>query len=137
MGVRKVGKYKLSSKENKIYEHDVDSSTVGTLSVGGGYGSTGLSVNAAGNIQTDGSLKVKGGVHFNDGTPIAMQASANQIALTDSTGGSAGNETLAACADTSSGDRSGTINDNFAKTAVLLNEIRQCLVDVGLIKGAA
>ena len=83
MGVRKVGKYKLSSKENKIYEHDVDSSTVGTLSVGGGYGSTGLSVNAAGNIQTDGSLKVKGGVHFNDGTPIAMQRCAAQAATNE------------------------------------------------------
>ena len=134
---RRVGKYKLSNKENIIYQHDVDNSTPNSLAVGGGYGSTGCSIAADGDVQTDGSLKVKGGVHFNDGTPIAMQSGANQIALTDSTGGSAGNETLAAVGATNGSDVSGAINDNFAKTAVLLNEIRQCLVDVGLIKGAA
>ena len=130
------GKHKVSKREHDLLLRDSENNSPATLTVGGGYGSDGLTVDADGNVTTDGSLKCTS-VHFNDGTPVALQASANQIALTDSSGGSAGNETLAACADTSTGDRSGTINDNFAKTAVLLNEIRQCLVDVGLIKGAA
>lgn len=69
-------------------------------------------------------------------TPTAQPSGADQAALTNSTGGSA-DGTLAAVGDTSVGDESGTINDNFSDIARLLNEIRSALVTAGIIKGGA
>jgi hypothetical protein len=69
-------------------------------------------------------------------TPVVQPASANQAALTNSTGGTA-NGTLEAVAATNTGDRSAAINNNFTELHVLLNEIRTALVNVGIIKGSA
>lgn len=73
---------------------------------------------------------------FWNATPVVQPASANQAALTNSTGGSA-DGTLAAVTDTSMSDQSGTINNNFTDVHTLLGAIRTALVDTGLIKGAA
>lgn len=71
------------------------------------------------------------------GTAAAQRSGAAQAALTDSTGGTASDATLAAVGDTSQGDESGDINNNFAKVAKLLNELRAAMVEKGLIKGSA
>ena len=131
---RRVGKYKLSNKENIIYQHDVDNSTPNSLAVGGGYGSTGCSIAADGDVQTDGSLKVKGGVHFNDGTPIAMQSGAAQAATDVS---AISNFPADGAASVSDATDLEAACDAIRALETLTNEIRQCLVDVGLIKGAA
>lgn len=70
-------------------------------------------------------------------TPVVRPVSADQTALTDSTGGSVSNATLAAVGATNSGDVSATINANFAKTAELVNALRSALVSLGAIKGSA
>jgi len=70
-------------------------------------------------------------------TPAVQPSSANQTALTDSTGGGVTDATLAAVGATNSGDVSAAINDNFAKTAELVNALRSALVTVGIIKGSA
>jgi hypothetical protein len=70
---------------------------------------------------------------FYNATPIVQPASANQAALTNSTGGSY-DGTLAAVSGT--GDDA-TINNNLTDIHTLLNEIRTALVDAGLIKGSA
>ncbi len=70
-------------------------------------------------------------------TPAVQPSSANQTALTDSTGGGVTDATLAAIGATNSGDVSGDINDNFAKVAELVNALRSALVTNGLIKGSA
>lgn len=71
------------------------------------------------------------------GVAVAQRAGAAQIALTDSTGGSTADATLAAVGATNSGDVSATINANFAKQTVLINELRAALVQKGVIKGSA
>src|SRR5690606_16717551 len=71
------------------------------------------------------------------GTAVVQRSGAAQTALTDSTGGTASDATLAAIGDTSSTDQSGDINDNFAKIAKLVNELRAAVVEKGLIKGSA
>lgn len=76
-------------------------------------------------------------VGFFGATPVVQPSGAAEGALTDSTGGSTANATLAAVGATNSGDVSATINANFAKTAVLLNKLRAELVALGLIKGSA
>ncbi len=65
-------------------------------------------------------------------TPIVQPADALQAALINSTSGSQ-DGTLDAVSG--SGDDS-TINDNFTDIHVLLNEIRDALVDCGIMKGA-
>lgn len=70
-------------------------------------------------------------------TPIVQRTGAAGIALTDSTGGTAADATLAAIGATNSGDVSGDINNNFAKIAELVNELRATLVAFGLHSGAA
>jgi hypothetical protein len=91
-------------------------------------------------------------------TGIAQRAGAAQgavtqtgVAVTDSTGGSTANTTLAAVGATNSGDVSAAINAGLAKLAVignanradiaalttLANELRAALVALGAIKGAA
>lgn len=74
---------------------------------------------------------------FLGATPIVQRASANGAALTDSTGGTAADATLAAIGATNSGDVSGDINNNFAKIAELVNELRTTVVNFGLHKGSA
>lgn len=78
-------------------------------------------------------------VGFWDAVPILQPAGANQVALTNSTGGAydgtlanvTGTASLAAAAD-------GAItNANFTDIYTLLNEIRTALVNTGLIKGSA
>ena len=84
------------------------------------------------------------GISFLDGskiglfgkTPIAQPSGAAQAALTNSTGGT-GDGTLSAVGDTSVGDESGTINNNFTELHTLLNALRTALVDAGIIKGSA
>lgn len=76
---------------------------------------------------------------FWNATPIVQPAGANQAALTNSTGGSyngtlestTGTASLAAAAD---GVKT---NNNFTDVYTLLNEIRNALVNAGLMKGAA
>lgn len=75
-------------------------------------------------------------ISFYGVTPVAQAAGANQAALTNSTGGSA-DGTLAAVGDTSMGDESAAINNNFTDIHTLLNELRTALVNVGIIKGSA
>lgn len=70
-------------------------------------------------------------------TPVAQRSGADQTALTDSTGGTASDAELAAIGATNSGDVSGDINNNFAKVAELVNELRAALVALGAIKGSA
>lgn len=69
-------------------------------------------------------------------TAIAQPSGAAQAALTNSTGGT-GDGTLSAVGDTSVGDESGTINNNFTELHTLLNALRTALVDAGIIKGSA
>lgn len=76
-------------------------------------------------------------IGFLGATPVVQVASANQTALTDSTGGAVADATLAAVGATNGGDVSGDINNNFAKIAELVNALRSALVDLGLIKGSA
>ncbi len=68
--------------------------------------------------------------------PITQPTDALQAALTNSTGGSQ-DGTLAAVGDTSAGDESIPINDNFTDIHTLLSEIRDALVDSGLMKGTS
>lgn len=70
---------------------------------------------------------------FWNAAPIVQPASANQAALTNSTGGTY-DGTLAAIAGT--GDDAG-INNNFTDIFTLLNAMRTAMVDSGLMKGAA
>ena len=69
-------------------------------------------------------------------TPVVQPAAANQAALVNSTGGT-GDGTLSAVGDTSSGDESGTINDNFTELHNLVAELRTALVNLGAIKGSS
>jgi hypothetical protein len=73
---------------------------------------------------------------FFNATPIVQPASADQAALTNSTGGTA-NGTLSAVGNTSTADQAAVINDNFTELFRLQNEMRTALVSLGLIKGAA
>lgn len=63
-------------------------------------------------------------------------ASANQAALTNSTGGTTGT-ILAAVGATNSSDVSGTINNNFTRIFTLLDAIRSALVAADIMKGSA
>lgn len=64
----------------------------------------------------------------------AQRSGAAQTALTDSTGGSTAAFTIA---DVGASFSQSTLNNNFARTARLVNELRQALVDAGIIKGSA
>ena len=76
----------------------------------------------------------RAGMH---GSYATQRSGASQTILTDSTGGSTSDATLGAVGATNTGDRSATINANFAKIAVLLNELRAAAVEKGIIKGSA
>lgn len=73
---------------------------------------------------------------FFGATAIVRPASANQAALTNSTGGTR-DGTLAAIGATNTADRSADINNNFTDLHVLVDEIRTALVNLGLMKGSA
>ena len=82
---------------------------------------------------------------FWNATPVVQPASANQAALTDSTGGTA-DGTVSEVTDLSTADtytdaavnvKFDIVNDNFKEVLTLLNQLRSDLVAVGLIKGAS
>jgi len=105
------------------------------------FASTGLvTVADAHNIATGSTTGTKIGtattqkLGFWNATPIVQPASANQAALTDSTTGSTADTTLV---DVGAVFSHGNINDNFAKVAKLVNQLRSDLVSAGLIKGSA
>ncbi len=62
------------------------------------------------------------------------RAGAAQVALTDSTGG---NVTAATLVDVGASYNQANLNNNFARIAVLLNELRAAMVAVNAIKGSA
>ncbi len=66
-------------------------------------------------------------------TPVVQPAHANQGALTDSTGGTAG----FTIADVTGSFSQSVLNNNFASVVRLLNRLRTDLVAAGIIKGAA
>ena len=66
-------------------------------------------------------------------TPVVQPAGANQIAITDNSGGT-GTDTLLAV---EASYTQATLQDNFATLADKVNDIRQDLIDLGIIKGAA
>lgn len=70
---------------------------------------------------------------FWNATPIVQPSSANQAALTNSTGGTY-NGTLV---DVGAVFSQANINDNFTDICTLLNEVRNVLVNTGLMKGSA
>tara|TARA_Y100000004_G_scaffold154581_1_gene178781 strand:+ start:349 stop:753 length:405 start_codon:yes stop_codon:yes gene_type:complete len=130
---KRIGKYVIDARQAAIYEHDVNSASFTSLSLSSTLevdGATTLNGNVAvGNATSD-------TIGFYGVTKVAQLGHADQTALTDSTGGSVSNATLAAVGDTSS-DQSAAINANFAKTAQLVNRLRADLVSLGLIKGSA
>lgn len=88
-------------------------------------------------LKSDGSTVVlawAGGLGFFGATPVGQPASANQTAITDSTGGSTANTTIV---DVGVVFSQANINANFAKVTKLLNQIRADQVTLGLIKGSA
>lgn len=72
-------------------------------------------------------------VGFDTKTPIAMQTGAAQAAVT-TTASSPG---TGADATTWTGAQCTAAYDDIVALAALLNEIRQCLIDIGVIKGSA
>lgn len=72
-------------------------------------------------------------IGFLGATAIVRPASANQAALTNSTGGTR-DGTLA---DVGATYNQATLNNNFTDLHVLVNEIRTALVNLGLMKGSA
>lgn len=70
---------------------------------------------------------------FWNATPVVQPASANQAALTDSTGGTAGTT----ISDVGAAFNQATLNNNFATITRLLNQLRNDLVTTGLLKGSA
>lgn len=72
---------------------------------------------------------------FWNATPIIQPASANQAALTNSTGGT-GNGTLEDVTSTGLADPA-KCNNNFTELFTLTDAIRTALINAGLIKGAA
>lgn len=70
-------------------------------------------------------------IGFWNATPIVQPVGANQAAITDSTGGTAGFTLV----DSSAG--SAAVNNNFASLARLVDNMRTVLVNTGIMKGAA
>ena len=57
---RRIGKYKVSDRVWEINQHDEANSTPSSLTVGGGYGDTGVTISAAGVIQGNGAGTIDG-----------------------------------------------------------------------------
>lgn len=75
-------------------------------------------------------------------TPVPQRASSAQAALTDNSGGTADDtvEAVALSGGTPSGAldaQVAAVNNNFADLAAKVNEIRETLVSLGLMKGGA
>lgn len=66
-------------------------------------------------------------------TPVVQPAGANQAALTDNSGGTA-SDTIAAIGATYD---QAEVRNAVASLAAKINTLRQDLIDVGIIKGAA
>lgn len=71
-------------------------------------------------------------IGFDTKTPISMQAGAAQAACAVTCGAGTG-----ADATTPSGAEHNLVVDDVTALVALINELRQCLIDVGIIKGAA
>lgn len=97
-------------------------------------------INDTGNVILGTSTGTKVGtsvsqkIGFWNATPIVQPSSANQAALTNSTGGS-GDGTLVDVTTAMLADPV-KINDNFTDIATLLNQLRLDLVSTGIIKGS-
>lgn len=89
-----------------------------------------------GNSGIEGDLTVTGNSGFFGEAAIAQPAGANQVALTNSSGGTY-NGIIEQVGDTSTADVSSAINNNFTELHTLLDEIRTALVGLGLMKGEA
>lgn len=84
-------------------------------------------------------------IGFYGATPLAQQAGSAQAAVTTVTDGSTGTAAATNGIQPLTGTYNSTLLINSIATlaqlgnanAALINEIRQCLVDLGLIKGAA
>ena len=117
-------------------------SSLGYVGIGTTNPSSLLHLADAGHITVGTSTGTKIGTATNqklaffNSTPIVQPASANQAALTNNTGGTA-DGTLSAVGNTTTVDQSGVINNNFTELFRLQNEMRNALVNLGLIKGAA
>jgi len=70
---------------------------------------------------------------FWNASPVIQPASANQAGLTDSTTGTAGSTVN----DVGAAFNQATLNNNFASVLRLLNQLRNDLTTIGMIKGAA
>ena len=70
------------------------------------------------------------------GSAVQQRSGAAQAAVIDSTGGSHANANLQPCTNTLLTDASTVIDDNFAKLAVLVNEVRAALLGKCIINGA-
>lgn len=134
---------------NPIISCSQDISTSATMTLAGvnltGGASVGagtLSLSDGVNVTTGTSTGTKFGtstsqkLSFWNATPIVQPASAVQAALTDSTGGTSTGATLVNV-DTAGVADVAKVNSNFAVLAALVNQLRNDMVSVGLIKGSA
>ena len=91
---RRIGKYKVSQKEYLMNTTDNAGYSTGTIAVtgagtfAGGYGSTGVTINAAGNIQSNGTLTIDGistltGVATFTGQTISNGGTVENTTVTD------------------------------------------------------
>jgi len=60
----KIGKYKVSKRDSVLDLHDTENNTPNTLTVGGGYDATGVSISSAGVYQGNGAMTNDGAVTF-------------------------------------------------------------------------
>lgn len=119
-----------------VTQSSINASSISTtsLSVGGTASIVNLVTTGtygANTVSASGSVTM-----FGKPVVATQPASADQAALTDSSGGIA-DGTIDAVTDTTATDQSATINNNFAELHTLLNEIRSALVLFGIIKGEA
>ena len=70
------------------------------------------------------------------GLAVQQRSGAAQAAVIDSTGGATTNANLQPCGNTAGSNQATIIDDNFAKIAVLINEVRAAMVGKGIINGA-
>ena len=60
----KIGKYKVSKRDSVLDLHDTENNTPSTLTVGGGYDSSGVTISSAGVYQGNGAMTNDGAVTF-------------------------------------------------------------------------
>ena len=145
---QRIGKYKVSKKENAIYKHDVDTGTFSVLDIDGTancgglitaeagltvVGTTTLAATTAGgditfaagkNIITAGAGTQIGGsgnkIGFFDAAPVVQQAGAGETTGWVSVGGTA----------VESND---TFTGNIGSTAYTINDVVKALKNLGLM----